>query len=193
MRLVGGTTLYTLFKLPVEKDGKMVGNLAPIIGNYLKVLRNQWEDIQFLFIEKISMVPYEILCMIDSRLRQQKKKENEPFGGIDIRVFGDLFQLPPIRGAQAFHQSARFIPATHLWRLLSLVGLTENMRQQGGTTFADLLNALLVDELQATHFALFMSKVLTEISGDFDWIEQFAYIQLVQKLTNTTQPSLNNI
>src|SRR5258705_6468432 len=31
--LVGGTTLHTLFKLPVEKGGKMVGNLAPLTGN----------------------------------------------------------------------------------------------------------------------------------------------------------------
>lgn len=146
----------------------MVGNLAPLTGNYLKVLRNQWKDIEFLFIDEISMVPYEMLCMIDSRLRQLKKKENEPFGGINIMVFGDLFQLPPIRGAQVFHQPARFIPATHLWRLFSLVELTENMRQQGDNTFADLLNALRVGELKAPHFALLMSKVLTEASGDFD-------------------------
>ncbi|GBL89808.1 hypothetical protein AVEN_179589-1 [Araneus ventricosus] len=46
--------------------------------------------------------------------------------------------------------------------------LTENMRQQGGTTFANLLNALRIGELKASHFAVLMSKVLTEASDDFD-------------------------
>ena len=107
--------------------------------------------------------------MIDSRLRQLKKRENEPFGGINIVVFGDFFQLPPIREAQAFHQPIRFIPATHLWRLFSLVELTENMRQQSDTTFADLLNALRVGELKASHFALLMSKLLTETTDDSEF------------------------
>lgn len=42
------------------------------------------------------------------------------------------------------------------------------MRQQGDTTFADLLNALRVGDLKAPHFAVLISKVLTEASGDFD-------------------------
>jgi hypothetical protein len=41
-----------------------------LTGNYLKVMRQQWKDIEFIFIDEISMVPYEMLCMIDSRLRQ---------------------------------------------------------------------------------------------------------------------------
>lgn len=93
----------------------------------------------FSFSEIFSI--YSLCCdnirSIDSRLRQLKKNESQPFGGINIMVFGDLFQLPPIRGAQVFLQPTRFIPAVHLWRLFSLVELTENMRQQGDTTFAD--------------------------------------------------------
>jgi len=38
-------------------------------------------------------------------------------------------QLPPVRASQVFQQPERMIPATHLWRLFSLVELTENMRQ----------------------------------------------------------------
>jgi hypothetical protein len=49
------------------------------------------------------MVPYEMLCMIDSRLRQPKKKDDKPFEGINIIVFGDLMQLPPVKGAQVFN------------------------------------------------------------------------------------------
>ncbi|GFY41780.1 ATP-dependent DNA helicase [Trichonephila inaurata madagascariensis] len=95
-------------------------------------------------------------------LRQLKKKENEAFGGLKTIAFGDLFQLPPIRGDQAFHQPEKFVPAIHFWRLFSLAELTEDMQQQDDTTFFDLLNAL------RAHFALLESKMLPEASGDFD-------------------------
>lgn len=70
------------------------------------ILRIQWKDTEFIFIDEISMVPYEMFCMIDSRLRQLKNKEDEPFGG-------DLFQLPPIRGEPEFHQPSRFVSETY--------------------------------------------------------------------------------
>lgn len=63
-----GATLHTLFKLTGEKDGKIEGNLTPLTSNYLKVFQNQLKDIEFLFIDKISMVPCKIFCMIDYRL-----------------------------------------------------------------------------------------------------------------------------
>ncbi|KAH9488701.1 hypothetical protein Btru_061215 [Bulinus truncatus] len=108
----------------------------------------------------------EMLCMIDPRLQQLKKKENEPFDDINIVVFDDVYRLQPIRGAQVFNQHAIFIHETHLWRLFNLVELTENMRQQGDTTYADLLNALRIGQLQAPNFDVLMSKLLTEASGE---------------------------
>jgi len=108
-RLIGGTTLHSLLKLPVQKDGLITPNVPLLTGNHLRIMRRQWRDVEFLFIDEISMVPYEMLCMIDSRFRQLKNNEDEPFGGINIIVFGDLMQLPPVRGAQVFKQPLRFI------------------------------------------------------------------------------------
>ncbi|GFY68790.1 ATP-dependent DNA helicase [Trichonephila inaurata madagascariensis] len=78
-----------------------------------------------------------------------EKEKSEPFDRINAIDFEDSLQLPPIREAQAFHQIKRFVPETHLWRLFSLVELTENMRHQGDSTFSDLLKALRVCELKA--------------------------------------------
>lgn len=122
-RLVGGTTLHSTFKLPVQKDGRIL-EMPQLTGNYLRIMRLQWKDIQFLFIDEISMVPYEMLCMIESRLRQLKNPD-ELFGGINVIVFGDLLQLPPVRGHQVFEQPERMVPALHLWRCFSICELTE--------------------------------------------------------------------
>ncbi|KAF8790651.1 hypothetical protein HNY73_005639 [Argiope bruennichi] len=92
--------------------------MQKLTGNYLKVMREQWQDIEFLFIDEISMVPYEMLCMIDNRL-QQFKTVNVLFSGINLIVFGDLMQLPPIRGSQVFNQPQYMAPAIHLWQLFT--------------------------------------------------------------------------
>ncbi|XP_065675344.1 uncharacterized protein LOC136091579 [Hydra vulgaris] len=129
-------------------------------------MRQQWKDTEFFFIDEISMVPYEMLCMINSLLKQLKNS-NDLFGGINVLLFGDLMHLPPVRGKQVFNQPDRMIPATHLWRLFTLIELTQNMRQQGDTTFIEVLNALRVGELRERHMDILMKKVTTEANAEF--------------------------
>ncbi|GIY57519.1 hypothetical protein CDAR_79491 [Caerostris darwini] len=164
-RLIGGSTLHRLLKLPVQKDGVIV-SMSLLTGNYLRVMRQLWQNVEFLFIDEISMVPYEMLCMIDSRLRQLKSS-NACFGGINVLLFGDPMQLPPVRGHQVFRQPEHMKPATHLWRQFRLVELKQNMRQQGDTTFIDVLNALRVGELTSGHFEILLEKVSTDTSNEF--------------------------
>ncbi|CAG9799443.1 unnamed protein product [Chironomus riparius] len=164
-RLVGGMTLHSILKLPVEKNGRTTG-LAILTGNVLRTMRMQWKDIEFLFIDEISMVSYQVLCMIDSRLKQLKNND-ELFGGINVLLFGDLMQLPPIRANQVFEQPTSMRAAIHLWRIFTLVELTQNMRQEGDTTFIDILNALRVGELQPHHMAVLISKVGNNFTGEF--------------------------
>lgn len=164
-RLIGGSTLHTALKLPVQKDGRIT-QMPMLTGNFLRLMRLQWKDIQLLFIDEISMVPYEMLCMIDCRLKQLKNSE-EMFGGLNVLLFGDLMQLPPVRGNQVFDQPARMVPATHLWRLFSLIELKENMRQKGCDKFVNILNALRVGELTTEHFSDLMQKVSSNSSGEF--------------------------
>ncbi|XP_053968624.1 uncharacterized protein LOC128870052 [Anastrepha ludens] len=112
-RLIGGTTLHRQLNLPVQKDGVIV-SMPLLNGNYLRGMRQLWQNIEFLFIDEISMIPYEMLCMIDSRLRQLKIPD-ACFGGINVILFGDLMQLPPVRGHQVFQQPDHMKPAIHLW------------------------------------------------------------------------------
>lgn len=146
-RLVQGSTLHSALKLPVQKDGRLE-EIPMLTGTYLRTLRLQWKVTLFIFIGEISMVPYEMICMVDSRLKQLKNNE-EAFGGFNVLLFGDLLQLPSVTGNQVFDQPERLIPATHLWQPFGLVELIENMRQQGSKTFIDILNALRIGELRA--------------------------------------------
>ncbi|GFU61522.1 ATP-dependent DNA helicase PIF1 [Nephila pilipes] len=157
-----------MFKLPIERDGKSE-HMGPLTGVYLEVLSNRWRDMKFLFIDEISRVPYKMLYNIDTRLRQLKNNLDEPFGGINVIVFGDLMQLPPVRGLQVFQKPNSQLLSLHLWRLFGLNELTQNMRQQGDTSFVDLLNALRVGKMEAKHFDILISKKLNvaDLEGYF--------------------------
>lgn len=103
------------------------------------------------------MVPYEMLCMIDARLRQLKNSD-EPFGGRNVMLFGDLVQLPPVRAKQVLHQPHHMRPATNLWKLFTLLELRQNMRQLGDTTFTAILNVLTVRELNSEYLEVLLTK-----------------------------------
>ncbi|MCS3023339.1 hypothetical protein NXW75_03925 [Bacteroides xylanisolvens] len=49
---------------------------------------------ELLIIDEISMVRPDILDTIDRKLRWVYESD-EPFGGVQVIMFGDLFQLPP--------------------------------------------------------------------------------------------------
>ncbi|GFY56290.1 ATP-dependent DNA helicase [Trichonephila inaurata madagascariensis] len=162
-RLVGRTTLHALFKLPVDKDGKIMENLAPLSGNYLEVLRNQRKDIEFLFIDEISMIPYEMLYMIDSRLRQLKKKESEPFGGINTMFLEICFSC------HLFEELKHIINLKDSYRQLICGGPSSKLLTEASGDFdldraihiyptreqVDALNAAVLDRYRAKKVGVF--------------------------------------
>ena len=99
-----------MFKLSVQRDGKLT-KLPNLTGIYLRSLRLQWRNTRFLIDDEISMVPYEMLEHLNSRL-QQLKDSSELFGGMNILLFGDLMQLPPVRGSAGF-PSTKVLGASH--------------------------------------------------------------------------------
>jgi ATP-dependent exoDNAse (exonuclease V) alpha subunit len=83
---VGGQTIHSFFRLkPTLID---VTTLKPIRNKVLKAL-------QLLIIDEISMVRADVFDGIDHSLRIARRS-NESFGGVQLCVIGDLFQLPPV-------------------------------------------------------------------------------------------------
>jgi len=168
--LVNGSTIHSLFRLPVQKDGKTTG-FMPLSGVVLRMKRLEWRNVNTLIFDEVSMISYEMLTMIESRARQMKNNENELFGGLNILLCGDLMQLPPIRAHQIFDQPKHMEAQIHLWRQFRLCELVENMRQKGDQTFINILNALRVGELKLNQAEDLMKRVGTNdgnMSGEFD-------------------------
>ena len=89
---VGGVTLHSLFGLPIglptHKDKITVAaKVRKLFGINSKVNR--------LIIDEVGMLRADTLELIDRKLKLARQS-SEPFGGIQVVVFGDFYQLEPI-------------------------------------------------------------------------------------------------
>ncbi|GAA0488014.1 ATP-dependent DNA helicase [Microbacterium aurantiacum] len=86
---VEGQTIHSLFRLPI---GLIAG--SPI--DQTDPTRRILNAIDTLVIDEISMVNADLMDAIDRSLRQARGRRAEPFGGVQIVMFGDPYQLAPV-------------------------------------------------------------------------------------------------
>jgi ATP-dependent exoDNAse (exonuclease V) alpha subunit len=93
---VEGQTIHSLFKLPL-------GILGSTDEPQSDATRKLLNAIDTLVIDEISMVNADLMDAIDRALRQARGRKAEPFGGAQVVMFGDPYQLAPVppRGDEA--------------------------------------------------------------------------------------------
>ena len=92
---VKGQTIHSFFGFPPR----------PLARDEIKKRRNRklYKNLELLIIDEISMVRADMLDNIDYFLRINRENP-QPFGGVQMVFFGDLFQLPPVVSSEAEHQ-----------------------------------------------------------------------------------------
>lgn len=98
---IRGSTLYALLKLPVNQSIQTLGSGAA------QALQSRLSHLKYLIIDEKSMVSPKTLHYVDRRLRQAFNTERL-FGGVSILLFGDFWQLPPVKDKALFFQPPAF-------------------------------------------------------------------------------------
>lgn len=155
---VGGTTIHSLFGFPFG----ILGNVD-LSKHMRRYTREVLSAIDVLVIDEVSMVNADIMDAISRSMGIARGKRKVPFGGAQVIMFGDPYQLAPVppRDPEDImymgenYASAWFFDA-HVWRdsQLERYELIEIFRQTDGH-FKDILNALrdgsvtqeMIDEL----------------------------------------------
>lgn len=88
---VAGQTIHSLFRLPI-------GVIADHEIEQSPELRKLLNTIDTVVIDEVSMVNADLLDAIDRSLRQARQKPHEAFGGVQLVMFGDPYQLAPVPG-----------------------------------------------------------------------------------------------
>lgn len=107
---IGGATIHSLFQIQPRDF---------IMPEFLKLkakTRNILTATDILIIDEISMVAPDLLDAMDT-LARMARRNNAPFGGIQIVAIGDLFQLPPVitRDAMEFFEREYGFPNAYFF------------------------------------------------------------------------------
>ena len=167
---IGGATIHKTFGLNTG-----IQFSTPSINDKIKdVLAN--EKLKRLVIDEISMVRADTFSVIDKILKSVRKNK-APFGGLQVVVIGDFYQLPPILTSKekvpfSTKYDSIFCFATPAWKNanFTVVDLKESMRQSD-KDFIDMLNNIRVGSKDATKALEKINHIgLSQTNIDESWI-----------------------
>jgi ATP-dependent DNA helicase PIF1 len=111
--------------------------------------RETIEKTDVLIIDEISMLHDYRLDMVDEVARAVRRSE-EPFGGIQVILCGDFFQLPPVtRGDQ---MSGQFVVSSNIWQEMEpVICYLDEQHRQDDDVFLEILSALRAGDVRRNH------------------------------------------
>ena len=162
-----GVTIHSLFQLPpqlflpTDEARRQLFAEMQMRANKQRVLRN----LELLVIDEVSMVRADLLDTIDAVLRHFKHRPTIPFGGVQLLVIGDLFQLSPVvreeewRLLQPYYEGPYFFQARVFRELKPIYIEFEHVYRQTNVEFLSILNEVRNNALTPQSFAVLNGRV----------------------------------
>ncbi|CAN5441425.1 PIF1 family ATP-dependent DNA helicase [soil metagenome] len=156
---LGGTTIHSWSGIGIS-DGLQSGFVEHMAKGRKEII----EKTDVLIIDEISMLHDFRLDMIDTVCRLVRGKD-EPFGGIQLIMSGDFFQLPPINRGDS--RAGGFVVNSQVWHDLdpTICYLDEQYRQDD-EVLLDILNSLRGGELRRHHAEKLLERVDVQPAKD---------------------------
>ena len=148
---VGGSTLHSFAGIGLGKDD--VPELVRKIKRNAKA-KLRWQRTKVLIVDEISMVDGDLFDKLENVARIIRSN-GRPFGGIQLVITGDFFQLPPVPENGRMAKFA-FDAATWNTSIEHTIGLTRVFRQKD-PVFANMLNEMRVGKLTQQSINTFKS------------------------------------
>jgi hypothetical protein len=176
----GGVTIHSFFQLPF---GAFIPTThSPTSDSYVKhenktTLKRHFKmnkrriaiirNLELLIIDEVSMLRADLLDAIDFMLKFVRRN-NEPFGGIQVLFIGDLLQLPPVVKndewsiLSSYYNGIYFFNSQILSAFPPLVIELTTIFRQKDDEFIELLNNLRNNRFTEQNIALLNSKVIND-------------------------------
>jgi ATP-dependent exoDNAse (exonuclease V) alpha subunit len=121
---IGGRTIHSWSGMGIQDsmDEKELDELAQ-----KEYLHKRYANTDVLIIDEVSMLSADQLDLLD-QIARKLRRGNAPFGGLQVVMSGDLFQLPPITD----YDTPQYITDSDVWKQadLAICYLTEQFRQE---------------------------------------------------------------
>lgn len=170
----GGATLHSFFHLPFHPllptdkryDARHIRDTLKYGSDRIKLLK----EVELIIIDEISMVRADIIDFIDKVLRIYCRNQRQPFGGKQLLLVGDTFQLEPVikederQLLQPFYQSMYFFNA-HVWSEMPLVSIElKKVYRQKDSDFIGILDRIRTN----TFNSLDLDRLNARVGADLD-------------------------
>lgn len=149
---LGGTTIHAWAGIGVL-DYLPQG----FVEHMAKGRREIIEKTDVLIIDEISMLHDYRLDMVDEACRLVRRKD-EPFGGIQLIMSGDFFQLPPVNRGEA--RAGGFVVHSKAWQELDpTICYLQEQHRQDDEHLLEILNALRAGDIRRHHAEKLLARV----------------------------------
>jgi len=174
----GGSTIHSFFQfaftpfLPEVKEAASSDqskSSAPVT-KYNSQRLAIFRSLELLVIDEVSMVRADLLDQIDATLKQTRRKWHLPFGGVQVMLIGDMYQLPPVvqpeewRILSKVYQSPFFFESLAVRNYPPVYIELDKIYRQNEETFIELLNKVRNNALDVKSLELLNSHFKSNIS-----------------------------
>lgn len=157
---VGGMTVHAWSGIGIADA--MTPTLLDTIASKEHVAR-RLQKAKVLIIDEVSMLSANVLSMVDEVAREVRHEPALAFGGMQVVLVGDFFQLPPVS-----RKEASFAFESPAWEKLNpIVCYLSEQHRQDDSQFLDILSAIRAGEWDHTHVSL-----ITGRETEYDAIEE---------------------
>lgn len=135
-----GQTIHSFFKFPPRMMREDM--IRPVHD------RSLYTGIDIIIIDEASMLRADMLDAIEVFMRVNGRDRNNPFGGVQIILVGDLFQLPPVVSNEEqeiysnYYETPYFFSAGSFNKEIFHVLLLDEVFRQKDENFVSVLNAI---------------------------------------------------
>lgn len=174
----GGSTLHSFFKLPfhpllpndMQYAPRYIRQTLKYNGEKIKML----QELELIIIDEISMVRADIIDFIDKVLRIYCHNMREPFGGKQLLLVGDIYQLEPVvreedrQLLRPFYPSAFFFDAK-VFQQMQLVSIElRKVYRQHDPAFINILDHIRTQQATDADLAMLNERVTAQEAPQTD-------------------------
>lgn len=133
-------------------------------------IKKRMSETRVLIIDEVSMLDGHVLDAVDKITRAFKDK-SKPFGGLQVILSGDLFQLPPVTN----NDEPFFVFKSEAWKSMNLkICYLEEQHRQDDNSLLDILNAIRTNTVDESHYED-LSLRITPSPTDQDIIKLYTH------------------
>ena len=172
----GGSTLHSFFKLPfhplLPNDSQYSPRKIRETLKYNNEKRKLLREVELIIIDEISMVRADIIDFIDKVLRIYCRNMREPFGGKQLLLVGDMYQLEPVVREEERQLLMPFYPSSYffdarVFRTFQLVSIElQKVYRQSDPVFINILDHIRTAHVASADIALLNKQVGAELEDD---------------------------